>query len=61
MTTFDMNRLVLLDYITIRGGVVMDGIIQIKSFNQINLEDPFFDTLKEDYPGFELWFKRKGK
>ncbi|MBY3619775.1 N-acetyltransferase [Acinetobacter sp. CUI P1] len=38
----------------------MDGIIQIKNFNQINIEDPFFDTLKEDYPGFELWFKRKG-
>jgi hypothetical protein len=25
----------------------------------INLDDPFFDTLKEDYPGFEKWFNKK--
>jgi predicted nucleic acid-binding protein len=25
----------------------------------LNLEDPFFDTLKEDYPGFERWFNKK--
>ncbi|MUG46970.1 PIN domain-containing protein [Paenibacillus woosongensis] len=25
----------------------------------INLNDPFFDSLKEDYPGFEKWFNKK--
>ncbi|CAM4501523.1 N-acetyltransferase [Paenibacillus typhae] len=38
----------------------MDGIIDFKNFNDINLNDPFFDTLKEDYPGFGQWFKKKG-
>ena len=28
-------------------------------FNQVNLEDPFFDSLKADYEGFEGWFHRK--
>lgn len=28
-------------------------------FRDCNIDDPFFDTLKEDYPGFESWFKRK--
>lgn len=28
-------------------------------FGNIDLEDPFFDTLKEDYSGFETWFNRK--
>lgn len=43
-----------------RGGVVMDGIIETKKFKEINLNDPFFVTLKEDYPGFEQWFMKKG-
>ncbi|WP_342477621.1 N-acetyltransferase [Paenibacillus sp. FSL H7-0350] len=38
----------------------MDGVIEYKKFNQINLNDLFFETLKEDYPGFEQWFKKKG-
>jgi predicted nucleic acid-binding protein len=25
----------------------------------ININDPFFDSLKEDYPGFEKWFNKK--
>lgn len=29
-------------------------------FKDINLEDEFFDTLKNDYAEFEDWFKRKG-
>lgn len=29
-------------------------------FQQVNLEDPFFTSLKEDYDGFEDWFQRKG-
>lgn len=28
-------------------------------FAQISLSDPFFDSLKSDYPGFEAWFARK--
>jgi hypothetical protein len=40
--------------------MLMDEVIDVKLFNQINLGDPFFNTLKEDYPGFEEWFLRKG-
>ena len=28
-------------------------------FANISLADPFFDSLKADYPGFEAWFVRK--
>lgn len=28
-----------------------------KKFCELNLDDPFFDTLKSDYPGFENWAK----
>ncbi len=28
-------------------------------FGNIKLDDPFFDSLKEDYPGFEKWFNKK--
>lgn len=31
-----------------------------KLFKEINLDDPFFDSLKNDYVEFEEWFKRKG-
>lgn len=30
-------------------------------FGNINIEDPFFDSLKEDYPGFERWFNKKAE
>lgn len=30
-----------------------------KHFGDINLTDPFFDSLKEDYKEFEEWFRRK--
>ncbi|CAM4072160.1 GNAT family N-acetyltransferase [Serratia silvae] len=30
-----------------------------KKFSSVNLSDPFFDTLKQDYPEFELWFESK--
>lgn len=30
-----------------------------KYFNEIGIEDEFFDSLKYDYPGFENWFRRK--
>lgn len=28
-------------------------------FKQLTLTDPFFTSLKEDYNGFEDWFRRK--
>lgn len=28
-------------------------------FGEINLRDPFFDSFREDYPGFDTWFNRK--
>jgi predicted nucleic acid-binding protein len=28
-------------------------------FGNININDSFFDSLKEDYPGFEKWFNKK--
>ncbi|MFY0544946.1 N-acetyltransferase [Brevibacillus sp. H7] len=37
----------------------MSGFIQLKKFQEINLNDPFFDSLKADYPGFEVWFVKK--
>ena len=30
-------------------------------FGNINLSDPFFDSLKEDYPEFEKWFNKKAE
>lgn len=33
--------------------------IEIKKFAEINLNDPFFDSLKRDYSDFPKWFKRK--
>lgn len=33
--------------------------VQQKLFGELDLNDPFFDTLKEDYPGFEKWFHGK--
>lgn len=28
-------------------------------FGSINLRDPFFDSFREDYPGFDRWFNQK--
>lgn len=36
----------------------MNNIIH-KTFVEIDLNDPFFHSLKSDYPGFEEWFRRK--
>jgi predicted nucleic acid-binding protein len=33
--------------------------VQQKLFGELKLSDSFFDTLKEDYPGFEKWFHGK--
>ena len=38
----------------------MAKVLELKSFSSIDLEDPFFDSLKKDYEGFEKWFHKKG-
>ena len=37
--------------------------VKLKCFEDVDLNDAFFDTLREDYGGkdFDDWFKRKGK
>ena len=37
----------------------LNGSLQYLQFNQINLADPFFDSLKADYAEFSNWFHRK--
>lgn len=37
----------------------MSDFIQLKKFRDIDLNDPFFDSLKSDYPEFEGWFFKK--
>ena len=39
----------------------MNETIILRSFADIDLNDAFFDTLKDDYPGFEAWFQKKSK
>jgi hypothetical protein len=34
-------------------------LIGWEHFSQVALCDPFFDTLKADYPGFEIWYTGK--
>lgn len=31
------------------------------NFSDCDVNDPFFNSLKEDYPGFEQWFEKKSK
>jgi len=35
--------------------------IKKRFFSEIHLNDPFFDSLKEDYPCFQTWFENKSK
>lgn len=37
----------------------MDDYLVKEHFRDINLDDPFFDSLKADYQEFEDWFNRK--
>lgn len=39
----------------------MEEIISLRHFYEIDLNDPFLDSLKSDYPGFEEWFIRKSQ
>lgn len=34
-------------------------IVELKAFSSIDLNDKFFDSLKDDYDGFEDWYKKK--
>lgn len=34
--------------------------LEYRMFRDINLTDPFFDSLKADYPSFERWYASKG-
>jgi len=38
-----------------------DGVLSLRKFCEIDLNDSFFDTLKADYPGFEAWFQKKAQ
>ena len=45
--------------IMIFGNRVTMANIQFKLFSEINLWDSFFDTLREDYQGFDEWYNKK--
>lgn len=40
---------------------MMPGKFEIKLFSEIDLEDSFFDTLKQDYPEFSEWYIDKAE
>ncbi|WP_300935871.1 hypothetical protein [uncultured Helicobacter sp.] len=33
--------------------------IQYESFSKVNLQDTFFDSLRQDYQGFDNWYNKK--
>lgn len=35
--------------------------LRLKQFKYINIQDPFFNSLKNDYTEFENWFRRKAE
>jgi len=37
----------------------MAGKFEWHKFSEVNLDDPFFDSLKADYEEFLVWFKKK--
>ncbi|SFR11671.1 hypothetical protein [Desulfoscipio geothermicus] len=37
----------------------MAGKFQWSKFSKVDLDDPFFDSLKEDYEEFPIWFAKK--
>lgn len=39
----------------------IDANLQLERFADINLDDPFFDTLKEGYKEFSEWFQKKAE
>ncbi|PEC62925.1 N-acetyltransferase [Bacillus toyonensis] len=41
--------------------IMEENFLKYDYFKNINLMDPFFDSLKHDYKEFEDWFKRKSE
>lgn len=39
----------------------MSNYLERKKFSNVDLNNTFFDSLKDDYKEFEAWFKRKGE
>ena len=39
----------------------MHQTLQIQHFKDVALSDPFFDSLKQDYVEFGIWFSKKGE
>jgi hypothetical protein len=39
----------------------MEAILRTEKFKNIDLGDSFFNSLKEDYPGFSSWFEKKAE
>ncbi|MBE6325715.1 MAG: N-acetyltransferase [Bacteroidales bacterium] len=35
--------------------------LEIRTFSELNLEDSFFDSLKDSYPEFSTWFNKKAE
>lgn len=33
--------------------------ISKRPFSEVDIDDPFFDSLRTDYKGFNGWFRRK--
>ena len=44
-------------------GLINYSVLAVKQeiFGNIQLTDSFFNSLRDDYPGFDKWFKRKSK
>ena len=51
-----------IDKVTVENPELIDyKVLSIKKehFGNININDPFFESLKEDYVGFDKWFNKK--
>lgn len=35
------------------------GLLSLRRFSELHLEDPFFDSLRRDYQNFDTWFSSK--
>src|SRR5258706_3478660 len=42
-------------------GAYLSRQLRFTKFRDLSLSDPFFDSLKEGYRGFEEWFRRKAE
>lgn len=40
--------------------IVLNNIVH-RTFSEIDLQDPFFQSLRDDYLGFDDWFRKKSK